>query len=110
MKAIINGKTYDTEHAEEVANTPGLSTDEKLFRTKEGEFFLGTTDTWLDGRRLGRDEDCFESYTAAGIKSFPSPRITHNKQIAPLTNRQAMEWCIKTQIPETFRGYLLDCL
>lgn len=106
----MNSKRFDPKHAEELANYPTMSTDEKLFRTEEGEFFLKLTDTWVDMRRLSPDEDAVETYFAAGVENLPSPRVVHTTKITSLTHRQAMEWCIKTQIPETFRGYLLDCL
>ena len=30
--------------------------------------------------------------------------------ILPLTDHEAMVWCIETQIPECFKGYLLESI
>ena len=35
-------------------------------------------------------------------------RIKIIDTILPLTDREAMVWCIKTQIAECFKGYLLE--
>lgn len=87
--------------AEELACYPRRSTEETLYRTPEGEFFIDLGETWLNGRRLEPDED-FDPCTQG--------RAIYTSTIIPITAREAIEWCIKTRIPETFRGYLLDCL
>jgi len=59
MKSIVNGKTYNTETADQLCNLPCSSNrgdfgyhDTKLYRTKKGAFFLagcgGARSMWAE--------------------------------------------------------------
>ena len=37
-------------------------------------------------------------------------RLRREDRLVLVTNNEALKWCVKTQIPESLRGYLLDCL
>lgn len=105
------GSEVDLETAEQVAEDPWLSGHVKLFRTGDGKFWLETREIWVDGYRLRGDVDPQDVYIETGIVNPRlDPRVDRRKHVQPMTPRQALEWCIKTQIPETFRGYLLESL
>jgi len=119
VKATINGKTYDTEEAKQQAEFLTYSDgDHKLYRTEAGEFFLVLSDCVLDGRRLGPLESLPpELHVSDGGRESRQlrdlerrRRLCWEERLLPVTELEAMTWCIKTQIPETFRGYLLECL
>lgn len=83
MKRVINCKLYDTEAAEQIAQY-APNTDrgdfnflmETLYRTEDGEYFLhgegGPKTKYAKRRNGGR----------AG-----------SKEIKPLTDEQALDWC-----------------
>ena len=122
MKAIINGKAYDTDEASWQATFLTASdTDHQLYRTADGEFFLVLDEVILDGRRLGPLEDVKDLAPELVMPDTPSPaaarifwerqsRINRQIDIVPVTAREALLWSIKTQIPATLRGYVLDCV
>lgn len=75
-------------------------------QTPDGAFFLWLHQVYVDGQKLGPNDLWIDLRTDPKARS----RLHCQRQIVPLTSREALEWCIKTQIPETLRGYLLDSL
>jgi hypothetical protein len=106
MKTTIGGITYDTSTAKRLANSPAASADQRLYQTVSGQFFLLVIETSVDGQTLGFHERWIE----LGQRRSASSRAQVRKRIVPLTSQQALDWCVKTQIPATLRGYLLDCI
>ncbi len=119
-RATINGKTYDTEEAEHITNYPSPDGDEELYRSDASGFFLVSTLAWLDGRRLKPWESVEDIAPELGfgnmakrtgdIRAERERRTRVEHEILPLTDREAMVWCIKAHIPECFRGYLLESI
>jgi hypothetical protein len=109
MKATINGVTYDDRQAE-MSSPDG---DDYLCRTKQGLFFLVTESTFLDGRKLD-DVPGLSIALGEGVRRLRRKqeerreRSYITREIIPLTDREAMTWCVKTQMPECFRGYVLE--
>jgi hypothetical protein len=122
MNATINGQTYDTEQAEAICNEPSPDGDDQLYRTQCGKFFLVAQNTFLDGVKLKpwqtKDEIAPElSYSLENrhssmetIHQMNLERVTSTKEIIPMTDREALTWCVKTKMPECFRGYLLEAI
>ena len=115
MKATLNGKNYDTEEASQIAGCDSPDGQDTLYETAEGEFFLRVGSTYLDGRKLQPCEhpyDLAPSLRGKGRKALQErlDRLRFEPEIVPLTERQAMIWCIKTQLPECFRGYVLESI
>ena len=106
MKTKISGIVYDTHQSEKLAHKATVSTDAQLFQTREGLFFLVTLQLYADGRRLAPDESWTDLRHTPDLLS----RLKVGTEIKPLTSREALEWAIKTQIPETLRGYLLESI
>lgn len=68
---------------------------------------------YLDGRKLKLWENVDElAPELAPLAANPQrrARVEMSHEIVPLTNHEALVWCIKTQIPECLRGYLLDTI
>lgn len=82
MKAIINGKRYDTEKAELVASDSyGFSSDfqsweEELYRTPRGSWFL-----WGEGGPMTKYAE------SSGQNSWGG-----SSRITPLTPQEVKEW------------------
>ena len=84
----------------------------------DGDFFLQVASTFLDGRKLKP----WEHYRDFAPELDGKPgrreiaeaarlrRLRSAKHLVPLTHREAMTWCIKTQMPECFTGYLLESI
>lgn len=106
MKATIGGITYDTDTARKLAHKPTPSSDEQLYQSPSGEFFLLVIQAYVDGQKLGPNEVWFD----LGRSAAPNSRLRFRGRILPLRSEQALRWCIRTQVPVTLRGYLLDCL
>lgn len=106
MRAIINGKKYNTRSAEELTMIPGDS-EECLYQTKTGDFFLHKSVTYLDGREMGCDEVMPPELQPMEAAAARKRRVSCKQTIIPMSAREALTWSIKTQTPETFRGYLL---
>jgi len=106
MKKTIGDKTYDSDTARSIAGERTQATHQELFHTPEGDFFLLIHQIYVDGKRLNPHELWVDLRPATSEQS----RLRCAQNIVPLTHREAVEWCIKTQIPETLRGYVLDCL
>lgn len=106
MNTSPNSKTQHAEKARRLARFSALNTEEELFQTPDGGFYLRITETYFRGRRLGPHE----GWRALGITRLPDERLQNDTRLRPLSKRSALEWCIKTQIPETLRGYLLDSI
>lgn len=106
MKITISGITYDTDTAAKLARKPTYSSDQQLYQTPEGKFFLVIMQLHVDGLKLGPTEIWID----LGRKNSANSRLCLTARIQPLENRQALEWCIKTQIPSPFRGYLLESI
>lgn len=106
MKATIGGIVYDTDESKKLAHKASPSTDAQLYQTRDGQFFLVSICLFVDGQKLAPDECWIDLRLDPDIKS----RLKVAAEIAVLTSRQALEWTIKTQIPETLRGYLLESI
>jgi hypothetical protein len=106
LKATIGGITYDTDHSRKLAHKASVSSDTQLYQTSEGAFFIVQMQLYVDGKKLGVDECWLDLRSDPDIKS----RLKVAAEITVLTTRQALEWSIKTQIPATFRGYLLESI
>ena len=109
MKTTLNGKTYDTDAASEITMHTTSAGENKLYQTHDGEFFLVEQTCSLDGRKL-KPWESPEALAPELDDAHPHvrrSRIQFEEAIVTLSTRAAMEWCIKTQIPECFRGYLL---
>lgn len=106
MKKTIGNTSYDTEISTSLAAERTQSTHQELHQTPEGEFFLLIHQIYVDGKRLNPHELWVDLRDASGEQS----RLRCVQDILPLSHREAVEWCVKTQIPETLRGYVLDSL
>jgi hypothetical protein len=106
LKITVDGIDYDTDRAEKLAHKPTCSSDQQLFRMPNGNFFLLILQMHVDGLKLGPNEVWID----LGRKSPRKTRLCITARILPLSARRAVEWCIKTQIPTTFRGYLLESI
>lgn len=102
---------FDTKSSQELTACPYLSREEKLYLDPDGQFFLQTCDHIVDGRKLKRDEDFIGLCSELGI-GFPDPkkRTRLVKNYKALSFRQALEWCVRTQIPEMFQATLLQAI
>lgn len=106
MKATIGGITYDTDQSKKLAHKANVSSDAQLYQTEDGAFFLVSLQLYVDGRKLGPEECWIDLRSAPNVNS----RLKVASEITVLTPRLALEWAIKTQIPETLRGYLLESI
>ena len=113
MRTELNGKFYDTGDSADIAIDTLPNGDNHLYQTKQGEFFLLLQQSYLDGRKLGPEEDLYElapDLFAPGAGEERGRRTKSVFTIQPLTNKEAVVWCVKTQIPKQLRGYMLDIL
>ena len=106
MKVTINGIVYDTSLSKQLAHKPTASSDQRLYQLPSGEFFLLKLQMLVDGEKIGPNEVWID----LGREKPRKSRLCITARVLPLSNREAMEWCIKTQIPLTFRGYLLESI
>jgi len=106
LKESIGGIVYDTDKSKKLAHKATVSSDVQLFQTSDGNFFLLALQLYADGRRLGPNECWLDLRKAPEVQS----RLKVGAEIQVLIARQALEWAIKTQIPETLRGYLLESI
>ena len=108
MKSVrvqIGNKTYDTASATSLAGHRTRSSHQELYHTPDGDFFLLIHQIYVDGEKLGPHDTWIDLRT-----THPNSRLHCRKGIRPLQRHEALEWCIKTQIPETFRGLLLESI
>ena len=106
VRIQIGNKLYDTASARRLAGHRTRSSHQELLQTPEGDFFLFVHELYVDGMKLG-PHDTWVDLRASGD---PNSRIHCRQGIRPLKRHEALEWCIKTQIPETFRGLLLESI
>lgn len=106
MKVLLEGKVYDTDSAKRLAYKATLSSHQELYQTAEGDFFLFLYQIYIDGNKLGPHE----LWVNLSPLECGASRVSLSRGILPLKTREALEWCIKTQVPETFRGYLLESI
>ncbi len=106
MKATIDGVLYDTDQAKKLAHKANVSSDSQLYQTGEGRFFLLNLQLFVDGQKLGLNECWVDLRKTPDISS----RLKVSAEIVALTPREALQWAIRTQIPETLRGYLLEAI
>ena len=122
MRATIDGKTYDTERSKEICSNPSPDGDDYLFQTKDGRFFLQIGTTFLDGVKLRPDQDaeilapelnpfvCRNEPTEV-VAARRRARVRYVRTIIPvMSDREALVWCVKTQMPDCFRGYVLEAI
>jgi len=106
LKATIDGIVYDTDQSRKLAYKATVSSDAQLYQTSDGRFFILNLQLYVDGQKLGLNECWLDLRKSPDISS----RLKVGAEITVLTTRQALEWSIRTQIPETFRGYLLEAI
>ena len=106
MRKKIGNKLYDTGTAKSLAADRTQSVHQELFHSPEGDFFLLVHQIYVDGKRLNPHELWLDLRS----KTSEQSRLRCVQEIVPLTDRDAVEWCVKTQIPATLRGYVLDCI
>ncbi|MEI8291754.1 MAG: hypothetical protein WCH99_19985 [Verrucomicrobiota bacterium] len=112
MKKTIKGVTYDTETAESFVWNALMGEDQTLSQTKTGHFFLFAMRPLVDGKLVPKGKDPGEILPAlfGDQKSIEhkaaQARLAWRGIIKPLTRRQALAWCIKTQMPRTFHKEL----
>ena len=100
MKAVIDGKKYDTEIAEQIAEDGySYSGDfrywyEVLYRTKKGNFFVAG-----EGGALTKYAVPVGNNSTSG-----SERIT------PLTRQEAFEWCERHGATEAIETHFSDLI
>jgi len=98
MKAIINGKKYDTETAEQIADDGfGHPRDfrywsEVLYKTKKGNYFIAG-----EGGALSK-----YAVPAGGNSTSGSSRI------CALTRAEAFEWCQEHNATEAIEAHFSD--
>jgi len=98
MKAVIDGKWYDTETAEEIASWANSNDyrdvdycSETLYKTKDGDFLL----TGEGGSRSIYGKH-FGKYSCSG------------KETRALTREEAYKWCEGNQQPEAIEKHFAD--
>ena len=106
MRKKIGKHVYDTTTAKSLAAERSQSAHQELYQSPEGHFFLLVHQIYVDGKRLNPHE----LWVDLRKKSSEKSRLRCVQEIVPLTNKEAVEWCVKTQIPATLRGYVLDCI
>jgi len=106
VRIQIGNKIYDTGSATSLAGHRTSSSHQELYHTSEGDFFLLIHQIYVDGNKLGPHDTWIDLRASGGANS----RIQCRQGIRPLRRHEALEWCIKTQIPETFRGLLLESI
>jgi len=99
MQKLINGKLYDTDHAEKIASysTGGSTSDfdfyrEALYRTESGRWFL---------HGQGHAKTKYASTTSDGMKGWGS-------DIRALSEEQAFEWCQRKDRIDAAQEYFAD--
>jgi hypothetical protein len=102
-KAILvtTNKQHDPENWQFVA---GHHWDE-LYMIADGKFVLREFLRYLNGRKLAPEEKPTDATRDQWENGFRTAW-----QITSLTPREAMSWCIKTQLPSCFQGALLEHL
>ena len=106
VRIKIGNTTYDTATSKRLAHKPTWSSDQQLFQTSEGEFFVLKLQLYVDSQPLGPHEIWIDMTS----KNLSKKRLAMVASIDPLTTKGAIEWSIKTQIPLPFRGFLLECI
>jgi len=106
VKITIGNTTYDTETSTRLAHKPTWSSDQQLFQTQEGKFFILKFQLYVDGQRLGPNEVWID----LSRDNLSRKRLAMVASIDPVSVRGALEWSIKTQIPTPFRGFLLESI
>jgi len=99
MKAVIDGKKYDTDTAEEVASWDNERSKndfawcaETLYRTKKGSWFLEGE----GGPMTKYARSCGDNTRCGG------------SAITPLTAQKALKWCEMYNMTETIEKYFAE--
>jgi hypothetical protein len=106
VKTTIGGIEYDSEASKKLAHKATSSIDEQLHITTDGNYFLLILQVMVDGKPLGP----YESWMDLRQGGKGANRLSVGERILALTHRQTIEWCIKTQIPSTLRGFFLESI
>jgi hypothetical protein len=106
VKVQIGNKIYDSASAKSLAGNRTQSSHQELFQTPDGDFFLLIHQIYVDGQKLGPND----IWVDLRLTHPPHSRLHCRQGIRPLKRDEALEWCIKTQIPMTFRGLLLESI
>jgi hypothetical protein len=116
-----NNQIYDTKQAKEICSEPSPDGDDYLYQMPDGRFFLQVGTTFLDGVKIRPDQDVNELAPELDRVEFRNEpeesyfarrraRVRYVRTIVPISGREALVWCVKTQIPECFRGYVLESI
>jgi hypothetical protein len=94
----FEGKNYDTSQAVKVSIRPGVDSHQELMQTPDGDYFLVVRRVLLNRHRTPGEAN---GYTE---------RFIQNQEIVPLSASQALEWCLKSHIPQELHRYLPEYL
>ena len=112
MKATIRGATYDTKKAKEICTDASPDGDDILYQTKDGKFFVVLVSTFVNGVKLRPDQEPEDAAPERGLMRWEqrNRRIRCTRRIKPMSDREALVWYLKTQLPDCFRGYVLESI
>ncbi len=87
---------FNRKKARQVDNWGRLTEFNEYLYQQNGKFFLLVESVIRKGSMYGEEEN---------------RKTVHERQeVVSMTEREALVWSIKRHIPETFRGYVLECL
>ena len=117
MPTKMNRTPYNIATATCICNNASPDGDDNLSPAPDGRFFLEEMACRVDGVTLRPDQCPEDVAPELGMHNLTIPaetimqnrraRLKWTKSTRPLTRRQALRWCIQTQIPECFRSRLL---
>jgi len=110
MKLTIKGVAYETEKDKCLAEkTDGCGTSWCLKQTRGGKFYIHECRYYVGGKPkpYGMQLDTF---SPGCLIEKPSPHFRNDVErrdfIRPVSRTKALAWCIRTQMPRTFRKEL----
>lgn len=118
MPAKINRTPYNIATATHICTEPSPDGDDSLYRTRAGRFFIEEMSCYVDGVKIRPDQSPEDvapelahsnmAETSQTVHQWRLERVRYKRKIIPLSDREAMLWCVNTQIPDCFRGCVLD--
>ena len=122
MRAIINGKTYDTDKADGLQGADCGT----LYQTRRGDFFVievRESRAGLEAYPCERTDprqalrnfafSTNNSELLAEAEAMPDAIVQmrqHWEILIPMTREEAAAWAIKAALPDCFHDYLLEKL
>jgi hypothetical protein len=112
MRTELNGKLYDTTDSVDIALDTLPTGDNHLYQTKQGEFFLLLQQSYLDGRKLGPEEDLYELAPDLFVRGAGEERSRRTKAPGHPTDHEQRSgvWCVKPVLKTVSRALPLDIL